>query len=100
MTKRKRKTVSKISEKNFVVKVVNEKFVQVVPATITVGDSSVIKTKSAKTYPPIYTYIYEREPEDMAKIFEEHKNSSDSLKPPKPIKGFKMIDGKLVAIGK
>lgn len=70
--------------------------------SVTKPDSiSMGKPGPAKIYPPIYTYIYEREPEDMARIYEEHKSAKDSPKKAvKKITGFKMIGGKLVAIGK
>jgi len=99
--KKKNKTAKKAtsSRKEILVKVVNDNALKAASM-----DSKIIVTTPKivlpKVYPPIYTYIYEREPEDMAKIYEEHKNSSDTPKTVKQIEGFKLVNGELVAVSK
>jgi hypothetical protein len=102
MAKIKKAAKKRVAKKSNIIEinVVNDAIVNkmasiVKAATITVG-----KSEPTKIYPPIYTYIYEREPEDMARIYEEHKSVPVVAKKIKKISGFKLVGGKLVAIEK
>ncbi|MGL5891051.1 MAG: hypothetical protein ACRC3B_14275 [Bacteroidia bacterium] len=60
----------------------------------TISDNSI-----TKQYPVIYTYIYEREAEDMAKILKEHQNADiEPVKEVKKIIRFDLINDELVPV--
>lgn len=102
MAKIKKGAKKKIAKKNNVIEinVVNDTIVNKKTSIDKAVSVDVGKSVPTKIYPPIYTYIYEREPEDMARIYEEHKFVMDSPKRTKKITGFKIVGGKLVAISK
>ncbi len=61
---------------------------------------SVNRLEQKKNYPPIYTYIYEREPEDMKRIYEEYKGVQTAPRKIQRIAGFRVVGGDLVVIEK
>lgn len=102
MAKIKKAAKKKIIKKNNVIEinVVNDAIVNKKGSFVKATSVTVDKSAPTKIYPPIYTYIYEREPQDMARIYEEHKSISDQPKKTKKITGFKLVGGKLVAVSK
>jgi hypothetical protein len=102
MAKIKKAAKKKIITKNDIIeiKVVNDGIINKKAAIVGATSLTVGKLAATKIYPPIYTYIYEREPEDMARIYEEHKSVPDTPKKAKKITGFKLVGGKLVAVSK
>jgi len=102
MAKVKKVAKKKIAKKSNIIEinVVNDAIVNKKASIVKATSVTVGKLVPTKIYPPIYTYIYEREPEDMARIYEEHKSVSDSPKKKRKITGFKLVGGKLVAVSK
>lgn len=102
MAKIKKVVKKKVAKKkSFIeINVVNDALVNKKASIVKSATIVVDKSVPTKIYPPIYTYIYEREPEDMARIYEEHKSVPVLQKKIKKISGFKLVRGKLVAIGK
>lgn len=102
MAKTKKTANKKTASKNKIIeiKVINDVLKPKQTANIKTAVPLAGKTGLIKVYPPIYTYIYEREPEDMARIYEEHKTVQETKKITKKITGFKLVDNKLVAVAK
>lgn len=102
MARVKKTAKKKIYQSNNIIEinVVNDAFVNKKASIVKAASITVGKSGPTKIYPPIYTYIYEREPEDMARIYEEHKSVQDLPKKTKKITGFKIVGGKLVAVCK
>ena len=57
-----------------------------------ITDSGMVDSKSA---PIIYTYIYERESEDVQRFLENYKNKTIE-KESERISGFSVVNGKIV----
>lgn len=93
-----RKNVA-VNTKTIEVKIVNNEILKT-KEFVPVKGLNGAKQGTAKVYPPIYTYIYERESEDMAKLLQEYKNVKITQKKTIKISGFKIVDNKLLAIKK
>lgn len=63
-------------------------------------ETNTTENKELKEYPTIYSYIYERESEDIKRLLSQNKSKTRKKKPTevKIIIGFKVENGKAIPI--